>query len=337
MSNIPEVLNVEQNVYLFSAFNGNGISFSFSYGNYSPIKSIPNFSSYGITNIFSIYVPKNTNIQILTSSGSPYLYYTNSGLFNINPPLAPDSYNIIVTRNQNWSLFRLECAQGSKDQESCGIYYKNNSVGDSLISTYCSAVQANIKNASQEDLDICSCFNSEIPNPGCFNNTCIAKGYQQAAVRNLVNAGCPSYMDCRQYLTLSDEAKQNTINNTALTQNCTQNNVSSPSTKSDSSSNNSDGGSNNSGGGSNNSSSGSNNSDSSSNNSGGGSNNSDSSSNNSSSGGVSIIDPYLKSYYGIEWYFYVLTFFILIFVIFLIIHFSNKKNTNQYYQYSYNY
>ena len=96
------------------------------------------------------------------------------------------------------------------DPTFCGPYKPSGPQCDSHMKWLCST-----GNPSAPE---CACMNSEIPRPMCFDKRC-TNSYQTADMRSRSCEG--SYFDCKQYLTLSPDAKNNVLNNVQLEQNCT--------------------------------------------------------------------------------------------------------------------
>lgn len=233
---VQEQLNVEEKVRLYSDSNCYGIVLSVDYGTYNSPKDIPNYemSGFNVNGIKSIYVPKNCVVKLYDNSKTPAVLafvYNKKGIYN--PAIVLKNIQLIIERKQSWDRFRLQCASGiGVTNEDCGIYYNNKDVGDLIIPTFCSADGMNKKDS------LCECHLSEVPNAGCFNSKCINSGYQSKAVRELRSQGCPDYMDCKTFINLSDDAKNNTLNNVTLNQNCSQANNTQTQTNNTSSENN---------------------------------------------------------------------------------------------------
>lgn len=88
---------------------------------------------------------------------------------------------------------------------------------DEFMKTYCT---------THQDDPQCSCFyhgdiTQQVKLPYCFDQRCIDKGYKtQMMQRALEHGACPDIMDCRQYMGLSDDAKNNIISDINMNQYC---------------------------------------------------------------------------------------------------------------------
>lgn len=118
-----------------------------------------------------------------------------------------------------WSDAMVPCCTGQIEGKWCGTWdpKKTNSVCDARMKEWCARPE-------NKDRQECACINSSIKYlPSCFDTKCTNNplAYKTKDMRDVVSAGCPSIMECNQYISLSDEAKQNVVNRTQMEQKCT--------------------------------------------------------------------------------------------------------------------
>ena len=141
-------------------------------------------------------------------------------IFNyLGTPAYKDANSAKAVATKPWADAMMPCCTGDIDGRWCGAWNpkSSSSVCDARMKAWCS-LDAN-KGKEQ-----CACINSEIKYlPSCFDNKCTNNplAYKTQDMRDVVNAGCPSIMECNQYISLSDSAKQNVVNRTQMEQKCT--------------------------------------------------------------------------------------------------------------------
>ena len=120
-----------------------------------------------------------------------------------------------LTKRKSWDQWKVDACTG-KETDRTGFFTPSTSSCDQVMSTYCSQ-------SANKSKDVCGCFGSEIPNPSCHDIRCSASfnAYKTKAMYDTIAAGCPTYMDCRQYLNIADSAKNNVLNNVYMQQTCT--------------------------------------------------------------------------------------------------------------------
>lgn len=101
------------------------------------------------------------------------------------------SFNIV--RTKTWDQFKVDCCKGVGDATLCKQFWgPTNTDGscDSMILNYC---------ATTPDAQTCSCINSQLPAPSCFDLSCTTKGgYQTTQMKaRAQNCGNMTYVDCR--------------------------------------------------------------------------------------------------------------------------------------------
>lgn len=112
--------------------------------------------------------------------------------------------------------FKVRCCKGLENREACEQYWVNDP------SFSCDGIMADYCNSNPTDA-ACICFKSEIPSAHCFDQRCTnTNAYKTQFMRENV-AKCPAYMDCRQYLSLSESAKNNILQGVSQQQHCTIN------------------------------------------------------------------------------------------------------------------
>tara|TARA_R110002049_G_scaffold1641_4_gene12510 strand:- start:31939 stop:32952 length:1014 start_codon:yes stop_codon:yes gene_type:complete len=119
-----------------------------------------------------------------------------------------------IDKRKSWDQWKVDACTG-KETDRTGFFAPSNSACDQVMSSYCNQSD----NRSKE---VCGCFGSEIPNPSCHDIRCSASfnAYKTKAMYDTINAGCPTYLDCRQYLNIAEGAKNNVLNNVYQQQLC---------------------------------------------------------------------------------------------------------------------
>jgi hypothetical protein len=100
------------------------------------------------------------------------------------------------------------CCRGLLDPADCASAYTRtnpNHMCDSIIYNYC-------KTSDGEYDELCACINSTIPSPDCFDLRC--RGSGAFLPTNMIKQPCPAVLNCNQYITLGENAKNNVVNAT---------------------------------------------------------------------------------------------------------------------------
>jgi len=188
--------------------------------------SIPDLgaSQYNINDdIDFVILPPYTSIDIFNRGD-----YTGAVTKSLNQPgfyrmadygLLNAAGSIKAQASRNWADAMVPCCTGQMEGKWCGAWNPKSSgtTCDARMKDYCSKPE-------NKDKDVCACINSSIKYlPSCFDTKCTNNplAYKTKDMRDVVSAGCPDIMECSQYITLTDEAKQNVVNRTQMEQNCT--------------------------------------------------------------------------------------------------------------------
>jgi hypothetical protein len=98
------------------------------------------------------------------------------------------------------------CCRGLLPADLCGpLYVRTNEVNscDAYLYDYCK------RDEGRYDV-LCSCINSEIPFPDCFDNTC--RGSGAFLPKNMIKQPCPTVLNCTQVVNIGENAKNNLVN-----------------------------------------------------------------------------------------------------------------------------
>ena len=187
-------------------------------GNYADLRTLG--TTPGDDDIDSVIVPPHMTVTLFADpyfNGNSRQLQPNERVGDLHNPLisvdANQTSSIIVNRVKSWQQFRTDCCKGIGNPDLCKNFWgpSNGSSCDSYMQQFC---RQNPTDPS------CSCLNSEIPNAQCFDTNCQKTGYKTNNMKSISN--CPDFIQCNQYLSLSDNAKQNIVNGNQLQQNCTR-------------------------------------------------------------------------------------------------------------------
>jgi hypothetical protein len=205
-------------------------------------------------NVWSVYVPEDMYFQMSNNSGNfaaglagqlngpswfRWVGYKGSKVISSNPAVQPtdatwspggNTAAIKIGWLSDGQTRLLRCCLGwtmdGSTADTCGGYWRGQtpSLCDAAIVNWC-------QQPANQTNPYCSCINPQLDptiaslvkqpwfEPQCHYTQCRLYGYQTA---NMRTAQCPdvNQINCTQYLTLTDAAKQNIINNAQLAQQC---------------------------------------------------------------------------------------------------------------------
>lgn len=201
---------------LVTFYNGNAYSgVSKNYYSHGDFANIIVDGGWPYGQMVSVKVANNTTLTLYT-----LVNFTGLEKKIVGPQEVPNllewngkAASFRVAYAEPTSADKVACCKGTGDVTRCGPYWPTSETAA------CDAVMAEHCRVTTDD-PACACFVSEIPSAHCFDKRCTnSNAYKTKFMRENV-AKCPTYMDCRQYIGLSDQSKNNILNNVQQTQIC---------------------------------------------------------------------------------------------------------------------
>jgi hypothetical protein len=145
----------------------------------------------------SKYVMNINNARVITSMSN-------------RSPFGNDDANWVELRERKpWSRWKVDACTGRETPTA--PFTPGSSTCDRVMTDHCR------QNPKDDD---CACLVSEIPLASCFDTRCVNTSAYKTSALLAQAAACPTYMDCKQYLTLDKGASSNVLHANYLNQTC---------------------------------------------------------------------------------------------------------------------
>jgi hypothetical protein len=191
-----------------SGWNDSIRSFKLSAGGVLHIYNGSNYTKETATFIGPISVDRLDRVEITDPVTKAKKFVSFNGI---------SSYKLLTTIPSEAT--KIACCKGELTKDQCFQYFKDSDTGacDDIMLKYCQSAKV----SAADKTGACSCILSDIKNPKCFDTLCQQNGYLTKNQKDLDCSG--TYIDCRQFLTLDEGAKNNIFDHVNVQQYCSLN------------------------------------------------------------------------------------------------------------------